>query len=167
MITEEFLDEWERRIIILKQRLDGFWEREETIPVKSVKKEEIRVVGTVGELLAKEKRASSGEGKKRFEDDRRKIEERTRTLERILPYEAKAFRKIKYGTTFDVGTPKQKITVQEQPSVEKVDEVVNEVVRGILRNQYVTVGADGRMYQYQNMPRLLREKAKEKGLIKR
>jgi len=102
----------------------------------------------------------------RKSDDRQKIERRVRRLEEMMPYETAALRRaVKNEGVLEIGVfhgeRKEKVKVQQQPDV-LVKDATDEVIRGILRNQYVTVGADGRLYQKLNVKKMVLDAIKKR-----
>jgi len=140
---------------LFRRGLDGFWKCEDVIEVRKGKTRlkpirGSRVLVVDDGFLLDIKKGNS---------DEEKIRRRVQRLEEMLPYEAAALRRaVKNEGVLEIGVfhggRKEKVNVQQQPDV-LVKDATDEVIRGILRNQYVTVGADGRLYQNLNVKKMV------------
>ena len=147
---------------IFRRGLDGFWRSEEVIEVRKGRTKLKPIRGSKVQLIAD---SFLLDVKKASADDE-KIKKRVQRLEEIMPYEAAAIRRaVKNEGVLEIGVfhggRKEKVKVQRQPDVLAKD-ATDEVIRGILRNQYVTVGADGRLYQNLNVKKMVLEAIKKR-----
>jgi len=147
---------------IFRRGLDGFWRSEEVIEVRKGRTKLKPIRGSKVQLIAD---SFLLDVKKASADDE-KIKKRVQRLEEIMPYEAAAIRRaVKNEGVLEIGVfhggRKERVKVQRQPDV-LVKDATDEVIRGILRNQYVTVGADGRLYQKLNVKKMVLEAIKKR-----
>lgn len=147
---------------IFRRGLDGFWRSEEVIEVRKGRTKLKPIRGSKVQLIAD---SFLLDVKKASADDE-KIKKRVQRLEEIMPFEAQAIRRAVRGEgVLEIGVfhggRKEKVKVQRQPDVLAKD-ATDEVIRGILRNQYVTVGADGRLYQNLNVKKMVLEAIKKR-----